>query len=772
MSPFDNTNDYDISDLLSEEEKNTEEYLKSKIDNVIATLFTPKQEQVEAYNYFAGKRTRFRNQWIFDMQGIENPYDIPFISLIRPRLNVLLGIQLDHPINYKVTTIGSDVYRTEQEERKTEALNKIYNELNSHNKTILDKTPHLYSVNEGKITAPTSKVLDKSVDYIKYSYGKDFTTTLQGLCNTVLDYYIYNKDLKHKILELFKHLLITGTAYYRNKIVEKGRDPEIEIVNPLHFYHSKATNTSEVNTANECFYIKYMTKVEVLNMFGHNLDQQEREKLVDSLNYLDTYGESVMNPDLYESDPSLFDNEYGYLDDNDHYKRNLYKDYIPVYFVEWLANNEVEVEEKYIDSNNKEQTRIVKRFRLDRYEGVRVGGAGEMYFNMKKSDNVVRSVNDPYTCTLSFNGTTYSEFNSKPYSMVTSLIPIQDQYDTNYYIRENMLARAHAGGTNIDFPSIPTFLGGGDPMGRVYAHQALIKNGINLTDSSQLNVNQGGQNVGSYGSNIDGGVIQAFDYVLDRYDTVASEITGVNRQMLGQFQERDGATVSKQALAQASLQTKEWYAVLDKIVGWLLKDLLDMCRFSYQEGHRGEYLLGGLKKVFTITPQFKTTDMNVTTEDGNKDFTGLQEFKQYSTALIQNQQIGALEMIKVIKAKSLAEAEDVVQQALNSSSGQELQQARQQLQELQAQLEELQKQVSEKDKMELEMKMREQARKEKETLIKENKIRYDQLLDAKKNSIDEKAVDNKDVAMERRDDIELQEAVKGGRSSEVENLRI
>jgi hypothetical protein len=772
---FESINNYDISDLLPEEDKNTEDYLKAKIDDVIARLYISKHDMVEAYNYFAGRRTRYKNQWIFDMQGIENPYDVPFISLIRPRLNVLLGIQLDHPINYKVTTIGEDVYYEEEEEKKNYSLNKIFNDINQANVKILEQLPHMISGKDGKIIAPKSDIIDKALSHIKYAYSEDFTTTLSRLCGFVIDYYIYTKDLKFSILELFKHLLIAGEHYYQIKIVEKGRDPEIVIINPVHFFHSKTANTTEVNKANEAFYVKYMTKIEIMNTFGHNLDDIEREKLAHSINYLDTYAQSHINPDLYETDPSVFADDYGYLDNSNHYRRNLYKDYIPVYFVEWLANNEVEVEEEY-ERNGKLEIRKLKRFRLDRYEGVRIGGAGQIYFNMKKSDHVVRSVNDPYTCTLSFNGAAYSEINSKPYSMVNSLIPIQDQYDTNYYIRENLLARVHGGGVEMDLASIPTFLqpSEGDELGGVFAALNLMKNGVKLSDSSQPGVAQGGQFSGQYAANLNADTIQAFDYVLDRYDNVASEITGVNRQMLGQFQARDGVEVSKQALAQASVQVKEWYAVLDRTVGWLLRDLLNACRYSYNEGHRGQYLLGGKKTTFTISSQFKITDYNVVLEDGNKDFIGLQKLEQLAMTFVQNQMVGPKEIIHILKAKSLSEAEYYIQKSITEKEGKgaSVEQLQSENQELQKQLEELQKQISEKDKLDVEMKLRDQARKDRELEMKENNMRYEQMMESRKVTIKDLEVGSKDEAMKRRDDIELKEVDSGGKGREVENIRI
>jgi len=84
------------------------------------------------------------------------------------------------------------------------------------------------------------------------------------------------------------------------------------------------------------------------------------------------------------------------------------------------------------------------KYIMNRYEGVRIGT--NIYIPVGKSENVIRSVDDPSICSLSINGMFYSDRNSDPFSLVLSTANLQDKYDVLNFYKDNLIAESGSKG--------------------------------------------------------------------------------------------------------------------------------------------------------------------------------------------------------------------------------------------------------------------------------------------------------------------------------------
>ena len=108
--------------------------------------------------------------------------------------------------------------------------------------------------------------------------------------------------------------------------------------------------------------------------------------------------------------------------DSNNNQIGLNQSFINVYHVEWKANNKIEYsDEEFVEVEGNSAEIVLKRkkkfkYRLDRYEGIRIGE--DIYMDMGKSKHIVRSKDNPSNCDLTFNGSTFSDRNGEPYSLV------------------------------------------------------------------------------------------------------------------------------------------------------------------------------------------------------------------------------------------------------------------------------------------------------------------------------------------------------------------
>ena len=661
----------------------------------------------------------------------------------------MIGVVDDHQLDYEISCVGDHAYLVEEEEKKIGILNDTFNVIHRLNEEVLKYSPHLDIMKDKKF----DDLLNEELNRVKKRYNDRFQSSIEKLSQKVLHHLKYINNLRLKRIKLAKYLLITGESYYRAYFDTPGEDPTLRVLNPLFFYHSKDPDIDFINECPEAYYVERLSKIEILNRYGHLMTKEQRQDVAQAVGDLHWIENDYRHIGQYEED-LIEENEEFTADYNRYYQRkNIDNLYLNVYHVEWKTVNEVEIE----DEDGKKQI----RFREDLYCGIRIGGQGGIYLDMGKSNKVIRSVDNPFKCYLTFNGVSYNELNSKPYSMVLALADIQDKVDMCHYLRENIIARAHGGGVIIDIPNLPTIFGS-DFAERLDKLMALVREGALILDSSQEGSNPGQQVVGNFPSNLDLNAIQGIEAILQRYDEIASEITGINRQMLGQLQERDGATVTKQALAQASLQTKEWFILIDKVVEKALEDLLNISRISYKDGHRGHYLLGKEKGIFTINAHYSLVDYKVTLIDGMKEFQTMQKLESIAQSLAQAGKIDIKTILNLFKAKTVVEAHAYIEDQFRGEQEELANTAKlqEEIQALQGQLEEMNKEIERYQKMEVETKLRREQREDRK-LLNQALDKYEQ------RRLKEKELQMKEEAHKRRDELEEQQIALKGRTAEI-----
>lgn len=771
-------------DSFNLEEKKDVDYLTNRVNNIIHRLYYDKKEMRKSFNYFADIRDNSRYAWLIENYGFENPHELKFTSLIRPRINALVGVQGQHPVEYKITCVTDHAVKLMEEEQKIEILNKVFNtinDLNAKHSLYLDHLRNPEDLEAGEEGQFNNRVLEDMMKEIRTNYGQNFVSSIERLSQKVLDYLVKTQNLKLKFLKLFKYLLIAGEAYYEVYFDELGQDPKIKILNPLNFYHSKDPDTDEVKDCPEAFYVERLSRSSIIQRWGDQMTEEEANRILNEL-WKVSSGYSNYNPELEAAlavdgdvSPNSIESVYNsYSADgftgggktSAHTQRELQNEdnYLDVFHVQWIENNEIESTKTYIDDDGQHKIKKVKRYIQDLYKGIRIGGEDGVFVSLGRVDSCIRSVENPYKTSLLFNGMAYSELNSRPHSMVLSLVDIQDRYDILVYQEENLMAHFHPGGVNIDVPSLPTFLGS-DPYERIFKTLGLMKWGVKLTDSSQDNVGQGGQfGVGEYGANIDGGALTAIEAMKQGWDNKASEVTGINRQMLGQFEERDGMGVSRQAIAQSSLQTKEWFMILDKLIESALTDMLNLARITYKTGKTGYYLLGEERRLFSINEGFKISDYRVFVEEGMRQMQGLMEVKQMAQALAQTGAISMEDVLDIIQAKSITEASFSILKRLQREQAaragiedmqSELEQANQTIEELTKQLEETQAKLQGEEAAEI-------ARKDRELFEK-------QLHNSETRRLKERELELKEEEMKKKYEIDRLEAINSSNKNRRNN---
>jgi hypothetical protein len=749
---------YNQNELYTEKEKESEEYLVGCIDLAIAELIKEKDYLRKAYNYYNGIRDAQQFRHLEENFGIGNSTSIEFIPLIRRHVDALVGQHLQNKIKPKVTCKDKPTLNKIERAKQLAIYEGEVNRLKTQFQTNFDfafATP----VDQKTQQVPVDIAVEDELAKLKDNISRNFVSEFEIAAQNVLLHLIQSKavDMYNKLKIIFLDILIAGQCYYKVKTRHKGETPHIYIYNPFDVFFDKTTVSPYVKTSPRVVVRRWMYKDQILNEYGHFLTKDDIERLMDgmpegpnsSLMYIVNDSRGLIADTSVAIDPySVYNNDYK----NEQYYNKL--NLVPVYEVEWLTTNKND----YKTENG--QT----IYRMDRYKGVRIGQ--DIYVDMGKDKDVIRSVENPYECFNSTNGCFYSDRNGKPYSLVLATAILQDKYDILHFHRDNIIANSGVNGDWVDVSNLPTFLGD-TPEERLLKFKAYKKQGLALINTAQDGRGANHNTVfNGFKDAVDGNSIQAIQLAITQTEDTCSAITGVFRELLGGIEQTDAVSNVEVGVRQSAVITKQYYQVMDSMTTELLIDAINECKESYRNGMVGSLIMGDkMQKIFSISPEhFCFTDYDVHIADSGDMIRDMQKIEQIVMELIKGGQVDIDVILEGINAESMTEMKEDVLSAIKKKQAennqiqmltQQVQQAQQQAKQMQSQLQTLQQQN--------------QVLKNKGLQIEEQAINDDYNVRTQQNTINKDYNDKKIQLDQQRIELEKLEVVEGNRVNNTPN---
>lgn len=725
------------SELLSEKQKDSSEYLQRMADHICNILVYDKDHIRKAYNYYNGIMDKDQYRNLEENYGIGSPTSVEFVPLIRKHVDALMGRYLQNKIKPRVTckdknTLTS-IFRQKQLQVETETFNRIQEQLNNN---------LLYAMmsqeEKQQKQPPVDNATQKELEKLKEDIDRNFISEYERSAQYMLKFISQNKDidLNNKKKILFLDLLAAGQCYYETSCYSKGETPDLEVLNPMDVFYWKNNNSPYVKDSTYAVVRRYMNKQQIISKYGSLMDRDDIKKLDGELGSMDNFKNNVIY--VRTNEGSLVSNIGVATVDPIYDQDNTipYNNYYTVYECQWLSNN------KIVGEDGK------TTYRTDRYRCIKIGNG--IYIELGKDEEVVRSIEHPNRCSLSINGVAYSDRNGKPYSLVIALMPIQDKYNILCYFRDSLIASSGIRGDFVDVSQLPDFLGK-TPQERLLKYIGYKKKmGVALINTAQEG---NGNNLNTIYKGYDDTVsmqsLQGIQAAMDQTEAICSSITGVYREQLGGIEQRDAVTNVQVSANTSTVVTKQYYQTMDSITDALLIDMLNLCKISYKEGMIGQIVLGDkLQKIFTIDPQyFSFTDYDVHIADSSDILLEMQKIEQITYKLIETGQVDLDVVFEGLTSESLSEMKEDILKSYRkkkdendqlSQASQQIQQYQQQLQELQKQLQQAQGKLEQINQDEIEIK-KQKVQNDYEIAKESNEITKD--LGIKKVNIDDKKID-------------------------------
>lgn len=683
MSRYPNTYYEDLH--ITEKQKSELDYLKTSVDHWIANLVQSKSHIRTYRDYYNGVRDNSEFEYLTENFGIGTPSSLKFTNIIKPRIDALVAQLESDNYTYNVSCTDDKSINLIQQEKKDKKLQEIEQAMDMFTKNMRR------SLEQQQEPVPFSDLLN-SVNKVKEKYSTNFISDFEIAAQKVCVYFERSNEmeLRLKLAILVHDLAVTGECYYRVHFKRYGADPILIIIKPENFFHNKNTDNPFLGGTDAVAHRRYLTHKEVATEYGKYMNADQMRELFGG-QYMSKTARNLnsgLDLEIYysENDPML----------GQKFQNSAYT--VEVIHVEWKATNEVTIDEDERDRlqllNSGIKYKIGEKVRrTDRYEGTRIGGT--VYVNCGKSEQVVRSSNDPYICDFSYGGLLNNDRNGKPYSIVGALKDLQDIYDLTMFHRDNLIANSGVKGDRINIAGIPKVLGD-DFMTRLFKFIALKKNGVELIDPTEHGA-QLFNHYGNFDNTVDGNSLQAINGIMEQVERQADIIAGTNPQMLGNIQEREAVSNVRVGIKQSMMINQPLFEMFRGNQNRIMGSLVNMAQMSYKNGKKISWIAGGESFVFDLLPdKFAFSDYAIAISYASKDTAKVEQLRALSKELISGGMLDPDIMVKVLLSDSVTEISQLVSANFNKKKieNDQLGQLTSQNEQLQTQLKELQSELN------------------------------------------------------------------------------
>jgi len=656
--------------MVSEKEKN-KEWCEKVLNSIVgfmsldnSTYSDSRNRDIGNYSIYNGEINQSDYTYITEQYGLSYPARLVNYPIITPKIDLLVGEELKRPIDMKVSTINKEA-----------VIRKLDHKVAIEMKSLLQNIHEDFEKNYGTpITdeghgMPVPDDIDR---YMKYNYREMVEENAQDGLEYVLNRY----NLKDKFKEGFRDLLVTGKEFFKVDI--QNGDPHARRVDPRSVIYDTSVDSDYLDEASWVGEERWLSVNEINDEFKEWLTKEDLLEL-DTMRF------------AYGSDAAEYNSSFQWMDSR-HGRENR----IRVVAVEWKSLRAIKFK---LSPNKYDPDRPFRKMVKDTYkkrkgedieikwvddiwEATKIGG--KILVKAKRRDNQVRSVDDPGKTPLSYIGCVKGNTTGNCTSIVDLLHNVQMLYNIVIYQIELAMARSGGKAVVYDTSQIPTNVG--MDMQTVLYH--LKTDGIIPINSKD----EGGQ-IQSFNQfqQVDFTLSQSVQQLINlkiMLEDMAGQISGVSRQREGAVEQYEYVGNVQRSVIQSSTITESWFYSHNEVKQRVLESLCNTMKIAWAGGKKAAMILGdGAYKFLTVMPNVSLQDFGVYVGDSGKDDAMKQVVQQLAQSALQSGGIDLLNILKVLKADTMTEAEKVLEQGMDQMKQQAAEQQQQAMQQIQAQQE-------------------------------------------------------------------------------------
>lgn len=644
-----------------------------------------------------------------DLKYVTNPFNqddgFPAVAqdynIIRPKIDLLIGEETKRPFNFKVCRTSDAAAGEMQEKAKQMLLDYVQASIMAKMGPE-EQARYEEALSSGEIQTP---------EQIQEFLTKEYKDVAEVTAYHTLNYLKRSLNIDHEFVKTWKDGLIAGEEVIYVGI--RNGEPCLNRVNPKNFWFDDAEGIEFIHEASMCCYKMLMPYTQVYDEFYDKLDEKQLNQLLEKFGQ---YGKGAKN---WSGDKNMVD-DWNHIDTKIYSKypdHNPYGDAedVVVYHVCWksfkkigfvtVINPETGEEEEFVVDEYYKSTgnevNVEWDWIIEVWEGY---NADDLYFGIQPIEYQYITSKNLNSQRLPYTGIVYSNTNSAPKSLVSIMKPLQYLYITTFYRMELAMARDKGKVPVMDVTQIPKGLGI-DTAKWMHYLSALGVAFINPYDEGwDIPGREGGRPSNFNGFTTwdltMGNVIAQYIQLLDKIESMASELSGVTPQRQGTISSTELVGNVERSVIQSAHITEPLFWMHNQVKRQALLMLLNTAKAAWKDSDKQylNYIFDDTTRAFiTLADNFSYEDFDIFVTDSTKEVQAIERLRaliqpamQNGASLVDAAEMYTMDNLSLIKSK----LQELEQQRLSQQQAMQQQEAEQQQQLIQ-----MQNQVKEQELM-------------------------------------------------------------------------
>lgn len=644
-----------------------------------------------------------------DLKYVTNPFNqddgFPAVAqdynIIRPKIDLLIGEETKRPFNFKVCRTSDAAAGEMQEKAKQMLLDYVQASIMAKMGPE-EQARYEEALSSGEIQTP---------EQIQEYLTKEYKDVAEVTAYHTLNYLKHFLNIDHEFVKTWKDGLIAGEEVIYVGI--RNGEPCLNRVNPKNFWFDDAEGIEFIHEASMCCYKMLMPYTQVYDEFYDKLDEKQLNQLLEKFGQ---YGKGAKN---WLGDKNMVD-DWNHIDTKIYSKypdHNPYGDAedVVVYHVCWksfkkigfvtIVNPETGEEEEFVVDEYYKSTgnevSVEWDWIIEVWEGY---NADDLYFGIQPIEYQYITSKNLNSQRLPYTGIVYSNTNSAPKSLVSIMKPLQYLYITTFYRMELAMARDKGKVPVMDVTQIPKGLGI-DTAKWMHYLSALGVAFINPYDEGwDIPGREGGRPSNFNGFTTwdltMGNVIAQYIQLLDKIESMASELSGVTPQRQGAISSTELVGNVERSVIQSAHITEPLFWMHNQVKRQALLMLLNTAKAAWKDSDKQylNYIFDDTTRAFiTLADNFPYEDFDIFVTDSTKEVQAIEQLRaliqpamQNGASLVDAAEMYTMDNLSLIKSK----LQELEQQRLSQQQAMQQQEAEQQQQLMQ-----MQNQVKEQELM-------------------------------------------------------------------------
>ena len=636
--------------LLKDKDK-TKEWCEQNLDAMAPyiaqhnnTLYiNDRYKDIRNYQAYHGHFNPKDYEHVTDQYGTPFPARMTNYNIIAPKIDLLCAEELRRPLETQVSSTNKSAVQRKQDVKVGLVAESILADVK---KQVNDVMGMPIAENTMGMEIP-----DDIETFMRYTYKEAIEETVEDGLNYLKERYSWKDLFRHG----FRDLLVTGKVFYKTEVV--NGDPVIRRVDPRNIAFDSSIESDYLDNAQWVVEQRWLGINQILDEYGEELTKEdviELEKMrhVSSGDELAHYNSNM--------DWIQYDSSAGVK--------------VRLVHGEWKSIREIKVK---VSPNRYDETNPFRKLVADNYkprkgesveskfvddiwEATKIGG--RILVNCRRRPNQVRSVDDAGPTPLSYTGCIHNLSSGRVTSLVDVLKHIQMLYNVVMYHIELTLSRAGGKAVVYDVSQMPSNIG--MDMQTVLYH---IKNDGIIPINSR---DEGGVETARFNQ------FQQVDFTLSNsvqqlmnlklmLEQTAGQVCGISPQREGAVSQYEAVGNVQRTVLQSNLVTEGWFYQHSEVKKRAIEKACNLMKVCWADGKKAGYILGdGGFKMLSVFPDVAMNDYGIYISEGGKEDAIKQAITQLAQSALQSGGITMLDVIKVLKAETLTEAEHILENGI------------------------------------------------------------------------------------------------------------